>query len=264
MNPRAKKIALLGGALAVVCALAAPKLLPLWRARAATAVEGKAGAKEKRGGGSSGATLVGTQKVKPAALAETIELVGTLRADEAVELQAETTGKVTEISFVEGTRVKRGELLVRLNDAELRAGLERAEARRELARLKERRLAALLKNGSVNQQDYDGAASEFAVADADAHVIQAQLEKTVIRAPFDGVVGLRSVSVGAYVATSTRVSTLQALDRLKLDFAVPERHAARLRPGAKLRFTVTGDDAPHAAEVYAVEPRVDEATRTVL
>lgn len=266
MNPRAKKFALLGGALTVVCALAAPKLLPLWRARAATAVaEGKAGASEKRGsGGSSNATIVGTQKVKPAALAETIELVGTLRADEAVELQAETTGKVTEISFTEGARVKRGELLVRLNDAELRASLERAEARRELARLKERRLAALLKNGSVNQQDYDGAASEFAVADADAHVIQAQLEKTVIRAPFDGVVGLRNVSVGTYLATTARVATLQAVDRMKLDFAVPERHAARLRPGAKLRFTVTGGAAAHVAEVYAVEPRVDEATRTVL
>lgn len=273
MTPRAKKIGLGLGALALVGALAIPKLLPLVRSRHAepkseakadAKAGGKSGAKGAGSGRESSGVLVATKKVEAAPLAETLDLVGTLRAEEAVDLQAETAGKVIEIAFVEGARVRQGDLLLRLNDAELQAARERAEARRELARLKEERLASLLKNGGVNQQDYDSARSEFAVQDAEAKLIAAQIEKTIIRAPFDGVVGLRAVSVGALVSSSTKVATLQATDRLKLDFAVPERHAGRLKPGAKVEFTVTGDRLAHAGEVYAVEPRVDEATRTVL
>jgi membrane fusion protein (multidrug efflux system) len=273
MTPRAKKIGLGLGAFALVGALAIPKLLPLFRSHAAEPKSeakadaksgGKSGTKGSGSGRDSGGVVVATKKIEATKLSETLDLVGTLRAEEAVELQAETAGKVIEIAFAEGTRVRQGDLLLRLNDAELQAARERAEARRELARLKEERLAALLKNGGINQQDYDNARSEFAVQDAEAKLIAAQIEKTVIRAPFDGVVGLRAVSVGSFVSSSTRIASLQATDRLKLDFAVPERHAGRLKPGARVEFTVTGDGLAHTGEVYAVEPRVDEATRTVL
>lgn len=269
MTPRAKKIGLGLAAAAVLVALAIPKLLPLWRTRAAEP-KATAGVRESgkssggKSGGGEGGTLVGVRRVQATPLVETVDLVGTLRAEEAVDLQAETAGKVIEIAFAEGTRVRQGDLLLRLNDSELQAARERGEARRELARLKADRFATLAKTGGVNQQDFDNARGEFAVQDAEVKLIAAQIEKTIIRAPFDGIVGLRAVSVGALVSSSTRVASLQATDRLKLDFAVPERHAARLQPGTKVEFTVTGDRQPHTGEVYAVEPRVDEATRTVL
>lgn len=232
---------------------------PRWRARSENAPKAETGARRSGGG-----TEVETLRVKPAALDETLQLTGTLRADETIEVQAESAGKITGIHFTEGTAVRRDDLLLKINDAELVASLQRATARRELAQVKARRLARLLENGGINQQDFDSAQSEFIVQEAEVRLIRAQLDKTEIRAPFDGLIGLRFVSAGSLVTPSTRIATLQSVNRLKLDFTVPERHAARLQPGVRVEFTVSGDRNRHQGEVYAVEPRIDEATRTLL
>jgi membrane fusion protein (multidrug efflux system) len=155
-------------------------------------------------------------------------------------------------------------LLLKINDAELAATLQRAAARRELALGREQRLRLLLRGGGSNQQDYDTALSELNVQEAEVRLIEAQLAKTEIRAPFDGIVGLRFVSEGSYVSPATRIATLQNLERMKLDFTVPEKHLARIGLGRTVLFTVAGGPQHFTGEIYAVEPRVDVATRTAL
>lgn len=203
-------------------------------------------------------------RLEPVVLTERVTATGTLRPAESVELQAETSGKVTAIHFTEGSRVRRGDLLLKINDAELRASLSRAVFRRELAAVRERRLATLLDKGGVNQQDYDNAVNELNVQRAEVDLIEAQIAKTEVRAPFDGVVGLRFVSPGAYVTPAARIATLQDVSSLKLDFTLPEKYAPRVRLGAPLAFTLAGEGASFPGEVYALEPRIDAATRTLL
>jgi membrane fusion protein, multidrug efflux system len=202
--------------------------------------------------------------VHPIAFAETITASGTLRAEESVELQAEVNGKVIALNFREGAAVQAGELLVKIDDSSLQASLRRVEARRELAQFREQRIRQLLAQGGFSQQAYDEARSEVAIQDAEADVIRAEIRKTEIRAPFDGIVGLRFVSLGAYVNPSARIATLQRIHQLKLDFSIPERYITRVDPGARLRFTVAGSSDVHEGEVYAVEPRIDVGTRSVL
>jgi membrane fusion protein (multidrug efflux system) len=200
----------------------------------------------------------------PAVLNETISSTGSLLADEGVELQAETDGKVVAIRFREGSRVRKGELLVKLNDEDLAAARARAQYRKELAGLREKRFAQLLKQGVARQEEYDTALNEVNVQSAEIALTEAQIRKTEIRAPFDGVVGLRYVSEGSYVNAATRIATLQSLDRIKLDFSVPEKYAARLQSGTRVAFTVSGSERRYQARIYAIDPRIDAATRTVV
>lgn len=203
-------------------------------------------------------------KVLPQRLAEKINATGTLRAEEGVELQAEINGKIVLVAFREGARVSRGDLLVKLNDADLRAQLTRAVFRRELAEIKERRLAELLKTLSVKQEDYETAVSDLNVQRAEVALAEAQVGKTEIRAPFGGVVGLRFVSEGAFVNAASRIATLQSVDRVKVDFSVPEKYGSRIELGTTITFTVAGLEKKFEGEIYAIDPRVDPSTRTVL
>lgn len=241
--------------LIVVGALAAPKVLPLLRATEAKHAPAS-------GGGSR--LQVSTFVVQAAPYTESVVSTGTLRADESVELQAEINGKIVSIAFTEGTRVHAGDLLVKLNDADLVAQLARSRFRKELATLREQRMARLAKEGVARREEYDTALNELNVQSAEMELIQAQLAKTEIRAPFDGVVGLRYVSVGAFVNANARIATLQRLERLKIDFSVPEKYAGHIRTGDAIRFTVAGGGKAFEGKVYAIDPRIDASTRTLL
>jgi membrane fusion protein, multidrug efflux system len=209
-------------------------------------------------------TAVRTLVVQPQPIEETIIATGTIRAEESIEVQPEMSGMVQHIHFTEGSRVRAGDLLVGINDAELRASLQRAVYRRELAELKTRRITALIDKGGVPQQDYDIAASELSVLSAEVELIKAQLARTVIRAPFDGIIGLRSVSEGAYVTPATRIARLQAVDTVKLDLTLSEKYGDRVRVGQTVQFSVAGQPVSGTAEIYALEPQIDETTRTIL
>jgi membrane fusion protein (multidrug efflux system) len=264
--------------LALLAGLAWPKLRPLFGAggHAAAMAETRKpsgernGGKDKSGGGQETAgkkddsLAVAMMKVVPRPFVETISATGTLRAEEGVELQAETNGKVVAIDFVEGAAVRKGALLVKLNDADLRANLERYVYGRQLAEARERRYAALLAQHVVTQQDYDATLGDLNVQKANVDLYEAQIEKTEIRAPFDGVVGLRYVSMGAYVNAATRIATLQRLDKLKVDFAVPEKYSGRIRAGAPITFSVAGGLRRFDGRIYAIDPRIDAGTRTIL
>lgn len=206
--------------------------------------------------------------VKPEIFAETITVTGSLRAEEGVDLQVEVSGKVVSINFVEGSNVKKGDLLLKINDTELQAMLARAIYRKQIVELKEARLAPLLKTGGVPQQDYDAVVNDLNVQKSEIDLINAQIVKTEVRAPFDGIIGLRFVSEGAFItATSTaaaRIATIQAINNLKVDFNIPERYSGRIKIGTPIVFSVTGGLTKYHGTVYAIEPRIDVATRTIL
>jgi membrane fusion protein (multidrug efflux system) len=208
--------------------------------------------------------LVTIEAVTPATLAETVSSSGTLLAIESVDLQAEVTGKITAIAFEEGARVRKGDLLVKLNDADLQARRLAIQHELALAERREQRIRELLSQGFVVPDDHDEAVSTVEVRRAEIALTDAQIAKTEIRAPFDGVAGLRYVSEGALVNATTRIATLQRIDMLKVDFAIPERYAARVRVGSPITFTVAGRAERFQGEVYAYDPRIDEGTRTLL
>jgi membrane fusion protein (multidrug efflux system) len=266
MRPVLKKILWSLVCVAVVVAVVAPKVIPRSSASTEAKPASKTGAGKQAGARESGGNplSVSTFVVKLEPFAEKLRATGTLRADEAVELQAETTGKIVSINFTEGARVRAGDLLVKLNDADLRATLSRAQYRKQLAVLREKRIAQLLKSGVARQEEYDTALAELNVQDADIALTRAQIAKTEIRAPFDGIVGLRYVSDGAFITAATRVATLQRLDRLKIDFSLPEKYAGRIQPKSPLTFSVAGGDRRFKGEIYAQDPRIDAATRTVV
>jgi membrane fusion protein, multidrug efflux system len=198
------------------------------------------------------------------AFVESISATGTLRAEEGVELQAETSGKIVAITFSEGAAVRKGALLLKLNDADLRANLERYIYGAQLAAARERRYATLLAQRVVTQQDYDATLGELNVQKANVDLYRAEIGKTEVRAPFDGVVGLRYVSTGAFVNAATRIATLQRVERLKVDFAIPEKYTGRVKVGSSISFSVAGGLRTFVGRIYAIDPRIDSGTRTIL
>ena len=179
-----------------------------------------------------------------------------------MELRPETSGRLTALEMEDGAVVGKGQLLARVNDAELRAQLRQQEVQLELARKNLDRLNQLLAVNGVNQADIDAATSQVASFDAAVKVTQAQLDKTEIRAPFAGRLGLRLVSPGAYVTPQTLLSTLQATDRIKVDFAVPETYSRQLKKGMPVELEGL-NGATYRAQVTAIEPQVNAATRNI-
>ncbi len=201
--------------------------------------------------------------VKPQVLTEDIPLVGTLLPDEEVDLSFETSGKIVEINFEEGTHVKRGQLLARVNDRPLQAQLQRLVSQLKLAEDRVFRQDALLKRDAVSKEAYEQVKTELATLNADIELVRAQIEQTELRAPFDGVIGLRQVSVGTYASPSTVVAKLTKISPLKVEFAVSERYAADIKQGAMLTFTLEGSLNQYQAQVYARESSLDLNTHTL-
>lgn len=201
--------------------------------------------------------------VRPQSLTDGITMVGNLLPDEEVDLSFETSGKIVEINFKEGSIVRKGELLAKVNDKPLLAQLSRYEAQLKLAEDRVYRQSALLEKDAVSQEAYEQASTELAMLNADIDIVKANIALTELRAPFDGIIGLRNVSEGAYASPSVVVAKLTKISPLKIDLFVPERYANQIRPGTPLSFTVEGRNETFRASVYAQESKVDVATRTL-
>ena len=191
--------------------------------------------------------------------------VGTLRADESITVRPEVAGRIAEIRFNEGNGVARGAVLARLDQAELAAVLASSTAQLQWDTQRLERSEDLFHKGFISQQALDDQKTSLARAKAKLAEDQARLAKTEMRAPFAGVMGLRQVSEGAYVAAGTDIARLEKIDQLKLDFRVPETFLARLRPGQSVKVAVDAQPGREfTGTIYAIEPAVDEQTRTVL
>lgn len=247
-----KRLIWLGLAAAAVIAVLAPRLLPSRSGdgEAAIAVEEEP-------------LAVRTRRLEPRRLVERLATTGTIYGDEQVVVRSEISGTLERIHFEEGTTVSAGQLLAEIDDDQLAAERERAFHRLELARTSERRQKDLLAQGLISQDEYDRTLSQLQVLEAELRLTEAQLEKTDIRAPFRGVIGLRGVSPGAALSPQTPIATLQALDTVKIEFSVPERYAAQIRTGDRVRFRVEGLEADYQGTIYAIEPAVDPETRSL-
>ena len=238
-----------------------PKLKPLLKKESMQPGMGTP-AQGMRGGGqplfASGYVIV------PTKMNELIYSTGSLIPDEEVELSFEAPGKVIGIFFSEGTRVKKGELLAKINDRPLQAQLLKLQAQLKLNKEREFRQKQLLERDAISQESYDQVATELQSLEADIMLIQARISETELRAPFDGLVGLRMISEGAFATTQTKIVRLVKISPLKIEFSIPERYAGEVSPGFPITFVLDGVENSFTANVYAVEPKVDVNTRTII
>lgn len=189
---------------------------------------------------------------------------GTIIANEEVQLYPEVQGKLTYIGFKEGTRVEKGTLLAKINDAELQAQLKKLQVQLKLATEKEARLKSLLEISGVSQEEYDASANQLQTISADMDYTKALVAKTEIYAPFSGRIGLKQVSEGSFVNSATRIASMQQTAVLKLDFSIPEKYAGTVAVGDSVFFRLSTIDKNFHANVIAIEPKIDAQTRNVL
>jgi membrane fusion protein (multidrug efflux system) len=188
---------------------------------------------------------------------------GTLLAAEQLEIHPEISGRITMLNIQEGRQISKGTLLVKLYDGDLQAQLQKLYAQKENDEKNEQRAKQLLARDAASQQDYDLVSTQLKTTLADIELVKAQILKTEIRAPFSGVIGLRNVSPGAYVSPSTTIANLQQTDPLKVDFFVPEKYSSRLSVNKSVVFEVDGFTEKFKGNIYAIEPGIDQATRSI-
>ncbi|MBN1127670.1 MAG: efflux RND transporter periplasmic adaptor subunit, partial [Chitinispirillaceae bacterium] len=252
---KTKRILWIVVALVVVSLIALPKIL------------GKKGpdgaAQQPRGQTALQTANVTAIVVTPRPFQQTLTVPGSILANEQVQLKAETSGRIVKLALREGAEAKKGDLLVKINDADLQAQLEKAQAALKLAQNREKRQRSLLEKELISQEEHDIAQAGLTAGIADIDLLKALIAKTEIRAPFDGRVGLKLVSEGAFLSVGSPVADFVKVTPLKIEFSVPERYAGAVALGNSLTFTVHGSKTAYAAKVYARQSAIDEATRTL-
>lgn len=202
--------------------------------------------------------------LKPQVLDNEIKTIGTIRANEEVELRSEVAKKIKGIFFKEGTYVSKGKTLFRLDSDDLVAKLRKQELEEQLAVVKLNREKQLLEKGLTPQEDFDVAENNLDKIRADMTLTRIDIEKTYIKAPFSGIIGLRNVSIGSFVNSSVPLVTIQDVSKVKIDFSIPEKYMSLFKTGQKVIFSVEGVPGEFEAEVYAYEPKVENETRTLV
>jgi membrane fusion protein (multidrug efflux system) len=218
---------------------------------------------KKAGGSPPPAGAVTVFVAKKQNFKEEIISTGTALANEDASLMSEVAGKVVKIYFTEGSFVPKDKLLVKINDTDLQAQLQKLELQIKLAEEQRDRQKQMLDINGVSQQDYDIALNTVNTLKADRAYLITQIRKTEIRAPFSGVIGLKNISEGSYISPSTVVASIQQLTPMKLDFSVPEKYAPLLHIGDAVSFQTEGIPVVFQAKIFAIEPKIDLATRTV-
>nr|WP_294943896.1 efflux RND transporter periplasmic adaptor subunit [uncultured Mucilaginibacter sp.] len=227
---------------------------------------GKDGGKDAKGGKGGRANppvSVVLMVVKDTAVSNQIDITGTIDANEKVSLISQTAGNITGIYFTEGTKVSKGQLLVKVYNADQQAALQQINAQMVLARDINNRNKILLEKEAVSKEEYETSLSSLNAMKAQADVIRAQISRTEIRAPFSGTIGLRNVSPGGYLSPSTPIATIVNIDPAKVTFSVPERYLPIIGKGSKVKFTIESSQKEFSATVYAIEPALDANSRTI-
>jgi len=197
----------------------------------------------------------------PRMLENNIFSTGSILANEEVEIRAEVPGRVMSINFQEGAVVRKGELLVKINDNELQAELKKLLLDEKLSQDDVYRKEKLLELKAVSQEELDISRSQLGVIQAQIELVRARLEKTGIYAPFSGRIGLRYISPGGYISSSMLIARMQQTDPIKIEFNVPEKYITGIKTGMEVSFSVAGSDSLFTGLIYAIEPRIDPSTR---
>jgi membrane fusion protein (multidrug efflux system) len=201
--------------------------------------------------------------VEPKQFVNKISVTGEIVPNEFLELKSEISGKIDRIYFKEGQAVKKGQLLVKINVDDLIAEREKLLYTKKLRETLEHRYRQLLDREAISQEEYDQSLTELQTADADINVLNTEIQKSEIRAPFSGIVGLRQVSQGAYVTSATVLAPLYSIHPAKVQFAIPSKYSTQVKVGNRISFTTEGIPTIFEGELYAIEPRVDPNTRTL-
>jgi len=193
-----------------------------------------------------------------------VEVNGAVASTDYVELRPETNGRVVFLQIPEGKTVQAGTILAKLNDADLQAQLEKIKVQLELANINEQRNLQLLKVKGINQSDYDISLQQVKSFKTDLAYTQSLIDKTIVRAPFTGQIGLRQISLGAFINTTTTIATLQKTDHLNIDFTLPEMYGHYVKLGKNVKLEgITETNQKLSATVFAIEPQIIATTRNI-
>ncbi|MDR2469746.1 MAG: efflux RND transporter periplasmic adaptor subunit [Tannerella sp.] len=217
--------------------------------------------------GRQGRTLnVNALVMKTQVLSDRMFTTAEIIPDEEVDLSFEVSGKIVEIFFQEDSHVHKGDLLAKINDHPLQAELHKLAAQVQLAKDRVFRQRTLLDKDAVSQEAYEQVTTEYEKLMADIELVRAHIAQTELRAPFDGIIGLRYVSEGAYASPATKIAKLTKISPLKIDFSVPEKYAEDIVPGTEVVFwiSVSGSLREYRSRVYAVESKVNTTTRSLM
>ena len=201
--------------------------------------------------------------VKPQPLDNIVRSSGTVLASESVDLVAESAGRIDKISFKEGKHVKNNELLVKINDDDLQAQLKKTDLQIQLSSEQSERQRQLYEKKLISKEEFDISLNQLNSLKADHENLIASIRKREIRAPFNGIIGLRYISEGGYVTQTTRIASIQKVNPLKVDFAIPEKYSGQVSVGDVVGFQIDEGKLQFTGKLYAIEPRIDPATRTL-
>lgn len=201
--------------------------------------------------------------VQTSTLSESIEIPGTIVAGESTEIHPEISGRITSLNVREGAYVGKGSMIAKIYDADLQARRRKLDVQLRQAQQTENRYNQLQKIGGISKQDYDVTALQVSNIRADLAIIQTEIARTVVRAPFSGKLGLKEVSTGAYVTPASIITSIHKTSGLRIDFNVPEKYTGLIRNGQFINFTVAGSERSYSAVVMATESNIEETTRSL-
>lgn len=225
---------------------------------------GKKKKSEEKGPKRDGPTVVDVMIAAPERITDTITANGTVIASEFLEIRPEVSGRLTYLNLTEGSTVPAGTVIARINDADLRAQISKSQVQLDLALKTQQRYKTLMDAGGLNASDYDLISNQVNTYRADMQYTRTLIDKTVIRAPFNAVIGLRQVSPGAYVTPQTVLSTLQQVSQLKIDFTLPEAYASSVKNGQVVNVEIDKQkELFSSAYITAIEPSADQGTRNI-
>lgn len=215
-------------------------------------------------GGSAGPPIpVNGIIVTNQSFSNSLSVTGSIEANEQIEIRSEVSGIIKGLYFKEGSNIRKGQTLIKINDIELQAQLSQALTREKLASETELRANMLLKKEAISKEEYDIALAEKRTLQAATQLVRAQISRTVVVAPFTGRIGLKTVSAGGYLTPSTVVANLISIDPVKIIFSVPEKYAQQIRNGSEIHFSVAGSAKKNTATVYAIDPGINVTSRTL-
>ena len=201
--------------------------------------------------------------VQPSTIAQDIQVSGTLLPFDETVLMAEVSGRAVNVNLPEGKTVAKGTVLVKLFDGDLQAQVHKLQVQLQIAQATQKRQSELLKINGISQLDYDNSVLAVDNLQADINLLQVNISKTEIRAPYDGKIGLKKISVGAFLNTNTPIATIRAEQQLKLDFGVPEKYSSSIQTGKTINFAIQGADTKYEATVIATEQSIESNTRNL-
>ncbi|GGG36995.1 efflux RND transporter periplasmic adaptor subunit [Hymenobacter glacieicola] len=223
---------------------------------------GKAAPGGKGGAGGGQKLPVQVYVVQATNLADEVAATGSILAEESVVIKSEISGKITSLNIREGQPVSKGQLLFSINADEIQSSLRKQEYNIKLYRDQERRQRTLLDKEYISAQEYEQANNQLLTAQADLQTLRASLAKAYVRAPFSGVLGLTTATVGTYVSPGAEITTLSKVKPVKINFTVPSRFSNLVRTGDPITITDEASNKKYEAKVYALDPQIDPVSRT--